>query len=346
MKRASEDGFALITTLWLVALLAVVAVIVEGWITTALDRAAALKARVANEQALIDATDRAILGMVTAGFGPRGLEPPPPAAEPGVGQTDIGQTDVVPARQTPFIALDGRTYRIGDVVIRLQDEGGLYDLSNSSRDSLARLLDAYGVSTPDSETMAVELGQYQATHPDPQTAMRREADYGAAGLPAPRHSRLISPWEPYRILDWPHSAALWHGAPAFADMVTAGPVGGLGINTAPAPVLAALAGIDPAAAARLVAARQAAPITVNDLLKSGSKITQSEDHPAEILPSNIIRLRLRIAGDPLARIVSIRLTPGEAAPYRLDFSVDRPLSALDRDTESATTPALPIFSHR
>ena len=346
MKRASEDGFALITTLWLVALLAVVAVIVEGWITTALDRAAVLKARVANEQALIDATDRAILGMVTAGFGPRGLEPPPPAAEPGVGQTDIGQTDVVPARQTPFIALDGRTYRIGDVVIRLQDEGGLYDLSNSSRDSLARLLDAYGVSTPDSETMAVELGQYQATHPDPQTAMRREVDYGAAGLPAPRHSRLVSPWEPYRILDWPHSAALWHGAPAFADMVTAGPVGGLGINTAPAPVLAALAGIDPAAAARLVAARQAAPITVDDLLKSGSKITQSEDHPAEILPSNIIRLRLRIAGDPLARIVSIRLTPGEGAPYRLDFSVDRPLSALDRDTESATTPALPIFSHR
>ncbi|MFZ2004673.1 MAG: hypothetical protein WAV02_06285 [Stellaceae bacterium] len=341
MRRASEDGFALITTLWLVALLAVVAVIVEGWITTALDRAAALQARVANEQALIDATDSAILVMVTAGFGSRGLEPPSPPAEPGA-----GQTDVVQGRQKPFIALDGRTYRIGDVVIRLQDEGGLYDLSNPSRDSLTRLLGAYGVSTPDSNTMATELGQYQTTHPDPQTTMRREADYDAAGLPAPRHSRLVSPWEPYRILDWPHSAALWRGAPAFADMVTAGPVGGLSINAAPVPVLAALAGIDQAAAARLVAARQGTPITSADLLKSGSKITQSEDHPPELIPSNIIRLRLRVVGDPRARIVSIRLTPGEAAPYRLDFSVDRPLSALDRGAGSATVPALPILSSR
>lgn len=337
MRHTPEDGFALITTLWLVALLAVVAVIVEGWIATALDRAAALQARVANEQALLGATDRAVLGMVTAGFGPRGLETPPRAAE-------SGQTVTVPTRQTPFIALDGRAYRVGDVVIRLQDEGGLYDLSNPSRDSLTRLLNAYGLPASASDTMAVELSQYQTTHPDPQTTPQREANYGAANLPAPRHSRLVSPWEPYRILDWPHSAALWRGAPAFADMITTGPVGGLGINAAPIPVLAALAGIDQAAAARLVAARQAAPITVGDLLKSGSKILQSEDHPPELLPSNIIRLRLRIAGDPLARIVSIHLTPGEAAPYRLDFSVDRPLGPLDRTPGSETIPALPILS--
>jgi DNA uptake protein ComE-like DNA-binding protein len=343
VTRGREEGFALITTLLFVALLAFVAVIIEGWITTALSRAAGLKARVAAEQALIEATDRFIFMVLTSGFGAPGLVPAPAATAPNADRSRVALGS--PAPKQPFIALDGRAYRMGDVVVRIQDEGGLYDLSNSSRASLAQLLHAFGVTARDSEAMAVELGQYQTEHPDVSTAPGRQVAYAAADLPPPRHSRLITPWEAYRILDWPHSAALW-GTAGLPDVVTTGPVGGVGLNTAPAAVLMALTGIDEGEASRLIAVRQHEPITdLGSLLKAGTKIAASMEFPPSVLPSNILRLRLWIAGDPLAHVVSVRLTPGAPAPYRLDFSADRPPGDGDLQADS-TIPTFPNLSIR
>ena len=55
MTPRREDGFALVTTLWFLALLALVAVVVEGWISAALERATALQERVESRAALIGA---------------------------------------------------------------------------------------------------------------------------------------------------------------------------------------------------------------------------------------------------------------------------------------------------
>ena len=343
MKRCGEDGFALIMTLLLLALLALVAIIVESWITTSLGRAGALKARVTAEQELDGAADRAIFTMLTNGFGAAGLLPAAPstsaAPDPAV------DTSTSPKPKGPAIALDGRAYRLGNVVIRLQDEGGLYDLSNPDRASLIRLLQVLGIPAADGDAMAIELNQYQTEHPDPQTAPGRNAEYTAAGLPPPRQSRLTSPWEAFRILHWPNSAALWGGTPGLADLVTTGPVGGVGINTAPAAVLVALTGIDDKEAARLIAARQNAPINnLAELRKIDASIALPAEQSPSTLPSNIIRLRLGVAGSPLVRIVSIRLTPREMTPYRRDFSINQTPGAADRSPASAAIPSLPLAS--
>ena len=81
MTPRREDGFALVTTLWFLALLALVAVVVEGWISAALERATALQERVESRAALIGATDHLALVMVTSGFSARGIEFVPQASE-------------------------------------------------------------------------------------------------------------------------------------------------------------------------------------------------------------------------------------------------------------------------
>lgn len=344
MKRREEDGFALITTLLFLVLLAFVAIIVESWITTSLGRAGALNERITAEQELDEATNRAVFTMLTNGFGAPGLVPvssASPIADPPVNASTL------PKPNGPFVALDNRAYRLGNVVIRLQDEGGLYDLSNPDRTSLTRLLRVFGITAADGDAMAVELSQYQTDRPDPQTAPGRDAEYASAGLLPPRQSRLISPWEAFRILHWPHSAVLWSGQPGFADLVTTGPVGGVGINTAPAPVLMASTGMDEKEAARLIAARQSAPISnLAELRKTDTSIALPVEQSPSTLPSNIIRLRLVTAGSPLVRIVSIRLTPRGTTPYRLDFSIDQPPDAIDRSLVSAAIPPLPLLSNQ
>jgi hypothetical protein len=122
-------------------------------------------------------------------------------------------------------------------------------------------------------------------------------------------------------------------------MVTTGPVGGLDVNTAPANVLTAIAGIDEREAARLVAARSDRPITnTRDVIAAEATPTR----PLELIPSNIIRLKLTTAADPLTHIVSFRLTPTGAAPYRIDFAVDLPQDAAARVQAAAPIPPLPM----
>jgi type II secretory pathway component PulK len=336
MRRRGEAGFALVATLWFLALAALVAVVVEGWVAGALDQAQRLKSRTAAAAALNSAVERLAFTIVTGGSSARGLEPErrPPVRL---------QETAAPA--PPAIALDGRPYRIGSVTVRLQDEGGLYDISNPEPASLERLLGGAGIPPSEAAAMIKRLAEY-AKRPSPSPLFAGndgDADYPRAGLPPPRHARLLTPWELYRVLGW-QRGVLWRGPASLADLVTTGPVGGLDVNTAPVAVLAALTGGDAVAAARLVAARALRPVDdIADLLGPGSGLRPDIDRPLVATPSNIIRLHLTVAGEPLMRIVSIRANPAGTAPYRIDYVVDLPPDAAARAlAHAAPPPELPL----
>jgi len=333
MTRRSDSGFALVSALWFLALLGLVAVIIESWISAALDRAAALQQRVAAGAASIGATDRTIFLLANGEASPRGVElvtaattrpANPQAAAPNL------------PRNTPALALDGRPYSFGGVTLRLQDEGGLYDLSRFSRDSMRALLRGYGVSIAAADRMSAALAVYAKKPADLTARASADAAYARAGLPAPRYARLVTPWELYRVLGWSQADALWRAPSSLADRVTTGPTGGLNINTTSAEVFAALAGLDEQEAERVVASRSRAPMT--DLRDLPADIAHGEEQHLQTLPSGTVRLTLTVAGEPLARIVSIRLTPGGTAPYRIDFAVDLPRPAPGASTE----PILPL----
>lgn len=338
--RRGDDGFALVSTLWFMALLALVAVLVEGWISRALDRATVLQERVASDAALSGALDRFLFMLASGGASPRGLELVPAAGAGGgsPGGSPAQGNNLPP--NTPYVALDGRPYRLGDVTLRLQDEGGLHDVNTAVQPTLNQLLESYGIGANDAARLIGALAAYEKKPANPRARTAPEPDYARAGLPPPRHARLVTPWELYRVAGWAQAEALWQAPSPLAEMATIGPVGGLDINTAPVKVLATATGMGEREAARLVAGRQLHPIT--DPRELPSTIRPSEDRPVQLTPGPIIRATLSAAGDPLDHIISIRMTPGAAAPYRIDYAVDLPQSAApDGLPPPAPLPQLP-----
>jgi len=323
VRRTGESGFILVATLWFVALSALVAAIVEGWISSSLDHGAALTRRVAAGAALFSAEQRVAFVMASGSPSPRGLELGLPAAS--LPEPEEGQPAAAGAPSGgPFIALDERPYRIGDVVVRLQDGAGLYDLNGADRDSLDRLLASYGVPNSKAEVLADALSDYLGRRVDPRTGNIGSVDYRRAGLPQPRHGRLLSPWEPLRILGWAGVDELWRQPAPFPELVTLGPIGALNLNTAPPRVLTALGGMDEREAARVVAVRTAGALTDLRNIATDSAAVIREDRPRGVMPSNILRLTLTAPGEPLTRISEIRTTPAGTAPVRVDYTIDMP----------------------
>ncbi len=322
-RQQAEEGFVLVATLWFVALLAFAAVIIEGWISSSLDRANLLAERVGAQSALVSAEERVAFAMVGGGTSPRGLElaPRAAAANPEDAPPPPGEAGLPTG---PFIALDDRPYRIGDVVVRLQDAAGLYDLASANHDTLRKLLRRYGVTGGDTDKLADALLAYTGRPTDERGESAGDADYRRAGLPPARHARLLTPWEPLRILGWDRAAGLWQRAAPFPEIATLGPIGSLNVNTAPAGLLAVLGDMDERAAARLVAARTARPYTEVSDLEPDIAPAANEDRPRSVLPSNIVRLKLMEPGEPLMRVIELRLTPAGRAPIRVDYVVDLP----------------------
>jgi hypothetical protein len=336
VKNSAEHGFILVATLWFVALLAFAAVVIEGWISASLDRGAALAERVTARGALLSAEERVAFIMAGGGVSARGLEltQRDGASDPGGGKTA--------APVGPFIALDDRPYRVGDVVVRLQDGAGLYDLSSASRDTLGKLFKSYSIAGPEAEALTSALLDYVGKPADIRASSIRDADYSRAGLPLPRHAPLLTPWEPLRILGWNGVNAMWRGSASFPEIATLGPIGGLNVNTAPAQVLAALSGMDEREAERLVLSRAVAPITDLRDLNAVAGSFSGEDRPLAFMPSNIIRLKMIEPGDPLMQIIEIRLTPLARTPYRIDYAVDLPPdAATSAINNAALLPELP-----
>lgn len=344
MNERREGGFVLVATLWFVALLALVTVIIEGWIAGSLDHVGALQRRVVTECAFIDAFERVVYATVTGRITIRGLEYVPPGA---AGKTDAESTASEVSSANLAAALDGRPYRIGQVEARLQDEAGLYDLNRPARGTLEQLLRHYGLTTRSADALTDGLLEYAAEPRNLRTTAARDADYSRVGLPPPRHLPLLTPWEPLRVLGWAGLTTLWTDSVPFSELISIGPTGGLNPNTAPPAVIAALTGLDEKGAARLVAYRVNHPIMNEADIAAVGGITVNETLGLVFMPSSILRVKLATAGDPLVQVSTIRLTPLGPAPYRVDYAVGLPQDPAARATiRNTEMPAFPIPAPR
>jgi hypothetical protein len=329
------QGFVLIAALSFVALLALVGVIVESWVSASLDRAFRLGERVAARSAMISAVNQIAFVVTSGGYSARGLE---------LSRREIDPEGVAAPQDfsaaTPFVSLSQRAYRIGSTIIRLQDEAGLYDLSNPARGTLEKLLRSYGINGPQSERLTNALADYVRS-PAAHGGDALDTEYRQAGLEPPRHAALLTPWELYRVRGWRDAKSLWQDPSALADLATTGPIGGLNVNTAPAKILAAMTAMDERTASRIVASRAASPITdLGDLRALGEGVG-GEDQPLVLLPGNIIRLKLTQPGEPLMYVMTVRLTPPGKTPYRVEYAVKLPLDAAARALISADLPNFP-----
>lgn len=340
MNRHRQDGFVLVAVIWFVALIALAATIISGWVSDSLTRAAALKDRIAAERTLISATDQVAFLMTSGYFTTRGLVPVS-ADDSKIAVNPLGFT---PASGAQIMVLDGRPYRVGTGIVELQDRKGLYNLTSADSYTFQHLLEYFGVSSQEASSLLDKLLDYQNTNSVVKRLNGANLDdYKHAGQPPPRVARLITPWEPYRVLGWDGYRGLWSGPVGFADLATVNPdTQGFNPNTAPAAFLLSLPGLNQDAVDKLLAYREQQPIISLAQMQSVTGLVIPINYTSvSPFPANSLRMTFAFPNDPLAHVVGMTLPAVGRVPYRIDYAVDEPQEPQLRT--ALQTPKLPQF---
>ena len=332
-----QEGFVLIATLWFVAVLALVTIIISSWVSNALERAGAHRNELDAHAQEISVADRIAFLMATNYFSTRGLELSKDQGQARV--AFLGDFDTT-APGAAFIALDDRLYRLGNDVVQLQDSGGLLNLKGQA--SLVNLLKVYGVDHQDSAALVDRLLDYAQPSAGTQLDGATNDDYASAGRPPPRGAPLLTPWEPLRVLGWDAYPALWSGQAPLSEVVTIGSSNGINLATAPATVLRSLPGMDDAAVARWLSYRATDQIVDAGNFQHVTNVLLTVDLQTNYFPASSLRLTETSPTDPLLHQIEIRLTPLDRAPYRIDYAVDLPKPTAYRSIDLNMLPSLPV----
>ena len=343
MNRGSEDGFVLVTVIWFIALIALAATIMSGWVSDSLQRATALKDRVTAERDMISATDQVAYLITNSYFTTAGLITTN-GADAKIAVSPLG---FMPTKNSHAFLIDGRPYRFGSGAIALQDGRGLYNLVTIDDYTFRHLVGYFGITPQESSGLLDKLQDYQDKNGAVQhlNGANRDA-YVRAGRPPPRNARLITPWETYRVMGWDAYPALWSGPDTFADLTDVTPDNsGFNPNTAPAAVLATLPGIDQSGIDKILRVRQTAPISsLMQLENLTGSVIPLDPFSITALPGSTLRAELAFPESPLTRVIFFSLPPVGKAPYRIEYAVDVPQKApLRIALGSSGLPQFPVF---
>ena len=297
-----QRGFVLPAVLAAVAVLALVAAMVGDWLVDSLGRTTAMQARLEADARLHGTRQLVAWLMVTSPYTPGGLQALPTA---------------------PAVALDGRPFQDGPVLLSLLDGSGQYNLNTMDDQGLGELLRQAGVPLDRRAEMIAALLDYLAP-PSPAAGPGMLDDaYRQAGLPPPRHQPLQTPWELRRVLSWSDPSL-----PAgLLTVVAASQVQGVNVNTAGLPVLLTLPGMTASMAEKLIATRSRRALAGSADVAAATGAAEPPD-PLRVhtLPAGTLCLTMTAPGEPLARVVSLTLSPAGRNPIRVDYDVLLPAS--------------------
>jgi general secretion pathway protein K len=345
LRRGNQEGFILAATLWIIAILSLIAASVTATIEESLQTGFATRSEVEALRRSEEAQATALYWLGTRYMSQRGLEI--------VAYTDLAASQARDVSSAPilgrvYIALDDRPYRYGQSQIRLQDARGLININATNGGYWSWLLGRLGVAPEDQQPMVAKLHDYIDPSPYKTLNGAKRAEYEAAGRSGPRGARLVTPWELDRVLDWDRlDAAGFDTNPLFED-ATAASVAGFNFNTAPALVLSAFTGLDDAAVSRIIVSRTSEPFTdISQVaLASGTDSVPNALLAPRFLPSDSLRVTVAAPDAALERIVGVRLTPrAEDRPWQIDYSLDLPTFPDHRIEANVAAPDFPDPAH-
>lgn len=243
------------------------------------------------------------------------------------------------------IRLDGTPYiGVGPTLFALQDDAGLFSPNWASPMFRARFYEQRGALTsqwPGLEAMRLD---YQ----DPDLLFRlggAEADdYRSKDLPPPTNRPLVTPLEIRRVMGWDTLLADLDDA-AVMSLLTVARTSTPNVNSAPAPVLRTIPGVDAQTAARMLALRDQVPFMLVWQLVQTFGLPLTDDDTLRLFASHSGTLRLwhNVAGP--VRLIHWTLTPYDEGgrPWRLDYEIALPRDEVT-DTALARTTQTPLFA--
>jgi hypothetical protein len=345
LRRGGEEGFILAATLWIIAILSLIAVSITATIEDGLQTGFATTSEVEALRRSDEAQATALFWLSTRYMSQRGLEI--------VTGTDLSAAQARRVLSAPilgraYIALDDRAYRYGNSEIRLQDARGLININATNGGFWSGLLARLGVAPEDQNPMVAKLHDYIDPSPYKSLNGAKQADYEATGRSGPRGALLVTPWELDRVLDWDRLDAAGFGTNPLFESATTAAVAGFNFNTAPALVLSALSNLDDAAVSRIIASRTSEPFTdISQVaLASGADSGPNALLLPRFLPADSLRIAVSTPDAALERIVALQLTPrAEDRPWHIDYSLDLPTFPDHRIEPNAAAPDFPDPTH-
>lgn len=284
-----------------------------------------------------------VTGAESLGF----VEPPAAAALP---TTSLDKTKPVET----MLRFDGSPYRMPpdpgggpSAVVRIQDDGGLFNISSLDETATSRFLQAYGLKEETARHLAATLADF--VDPDDLNRLNgaEKKDYERARLPPPPNANFREPGELWRVMDWRNAFTPAQradiqeaSAPTLLSAVT-------NINTASPQALMAWFGLTREQADKMITERRKATLSILDLPRITGVPIPNDEFRLYASPSRRVRLRVSLeqgSGGP-ARVWQTWLTRSESAADRPYFRgrsgvIDGPERTADlRKTQNGASPS-------
>ncbi len=233
------QGFILPLTLWMIAIMGLLASSLNVWVANAVANATALAGRTELELAQSNLRNELVYFLAAHPSSYRGLEVGPRIAAAGPQDFDVLMAGPQDSGRT--IKFDGRPYiseSHPDMVVMIQDGTGLFNLNISTPANLRRLLTSFDVSETSINRMIDTLLDYLDDDDLTRLAGAESTQYARQGLQAPVNGFLVSPYEAQRVMGWERIKGLWE-ADMKRPLLTTCQSAGFNPNNAPPSALIA-----------------------------------------------------------------------------------------------------------
>lgn len=335
-RHGCANGFILPLTLWMIAIIGLLAATLNVWVaeTVANSRSLAQRTQLALTQANFRNELVYMLGTRPSSY--RGLEIGPKLdlvdsadiTAVMVGATDSGRT----------LEFDGRSYvaeNDPNLILALQDGAGLLNLNATAPQNMRRALTAFNVPEPQINRLIDTLLDYIDDDDLTRLAGAEKAQYERLGLPPPANGLLLSPLEAQRIIGWDSLDALWE-AEMESPILTTCQSPGFNLNSAPPRVLIAnIRGMTQDKVDQVLAKRAQRPFrNIREFAAAADILITDEPFFYEFAPGRCVVVDMIDQLSEQHMRFSLTLEPiSQTRPWRVDYATRIPTqhrSALDR----------------
>ena len=327
-------GFVLVAVLWALAALALLASYVDGVVGAEVERARL--ARAALQQELDQrATEATVLFLLaTEQQNHRAV------------LLTAGDAATVSARQpVGELRVAGQAYAgLGGVAFSVQDEGGLVSVNLPNEPALAALLRRVGVPRQQVARAVARLRDYVDVDEALSLGGAERFEYQRRNLSPPLNHHLPAPLGLSRVLGVADAVDARQWRQLLPVLTSRLPLG-YNFNTMRPEALAALLGLEQAAVAPLLAARNERSIaSLADVAALTGAWPDLDPGLVTAVPSSSLRLGLWRPGAGRRMVVGITLTPaGIDAPWRKEYRYFEPMA---RGTAVLAAPATPLLARQ
>ena len=344
VRRGDLRGFILPLTLWMIAIMGLLAATLNVWVASAVANSQALARRTRLELAQSNVRNELVYMLGTRPTSYRGLEVGTQISF--ANNSDFDAIMAGPSDSGHTLKFDGRPYTSEsdpDVVVTLQDGTGLFNLNITTPTNLRRALTSFDIPDPEINRLIDTLLDYIDDDDFTRLAGAEKTQYARLGLAPPANGLLVTPFEAQRIVGWDKLNALWQ-ADMEAPLLTTCRSAGFNPNTAPAAALIAnVRGLTQEKADKVLAARAKRPFrNVREFGAAADILITDEPFFYTFIPGSCVIVDLIDKPSKLHTRFSLTLEPiSQTRPWRVDYAIRIPAqysAALDHLDPEAVFP--------